>query len=287
MDVEVEAERLRLDVLAVQLSESLTRSGVPHVLLKGPSTATWLYDPPRRYQDVDLLVPLSQVERAADVLALAGLATSRSGELGEEAPHSWLLHSREGFEVDLHISLPAMPADGDRLWRALEPHHQLLTLDVGDVPALDEVGRCLVLSLHCLMTPIGKPLEDLRRAHRAVDGETWAEVDALADDLGVRDLVLAGLSRIGDATPALSRRARLHLGDAPEAAFGLERLARARRRDLPQLVWQELIPSRGFMAHDLRLSDLRGRALAAAHLRRWRRLARQLPAAVRAFRSAS
>lgn len=285
MDLQAEAERLRLDVLAVRLSACLTGAGLPHVLLKGPSTANWLYDPPRPYQDVDLLVPLSQADRVVEVLSEAGLARSRSGTLGEEAPHSWLLHSAEGFEVDLHVSLPAVPADGDRLWEVMAPHVEPLALDVGTIPALDEVGRCLVLALHCLMTPVGKPAEDLKRARQAADASVWAAVDELAVSLGVADLVAAGLSLVGSADAPLSRRARLYLVDAPDAAFGLERLARARRRDLPRLVWRELVPSRGFMAHDAKRPDLHGRALVAAHLSRWRRLARQLPAAFRALRS--
>jgi Uncharacterised nucleotidyltransferase len=285
MDLQAEAERLRLDLLAVQLSSGLSEAGLPHALLKGPSTANWLYDPPRPYQDVDLLVPLSRVEQVVRVLSAAGLARSRSGVLGEEAPHSWLLHSAEGFEVDLHISLPAVPADGDRLWHLMEPHVEPLVLDVGTLPALDEVGRCLVLALHCLMTPVGKPAEDLKRARHVTDASTWAAVQELAVSLGVADLVEAGLSLVGSAEAPLSRRAHLYLVDAPDAAFGLERLARARRRDLPRLVWRELFPSRGFMAHDARDPELRGRALVSAHLSRWRRLARQLPAAFRAFRS--
>src|ERR1700749_375013 len=113
MDLVREANRLRLDLLSVQACDALAVAGIPHVLLKGPSTALWLYDPPRSYNDVDLMVPLSRVIEAAHALEAAGVASASAGRVGEEAEHSYLLISPEGFEVDVHISLPTVHPDGD------------------------------------------------------------------------------------------------------------------------------------------------------------------------------
>jgi Uncharacterised nucleotidyltransferase len=285
MDLAAEAERLRLDMLAVELSSALERGGVPHVLLKGPSTANWLYSPPRRYRDVDLLVPGSRAADAATVLARSGLATSRSGGIGEEASHAWLLHSTEGYEVDLHVSLPSLPTHGDNVWRALQPHVVLIDLDVGSVPALDQVGRCLVIALHAINGGPDQAAEDLRRARAETNETTWTAVKDLASTLDASDLVSAGLARVEGVTTPLSRRARLYLSEAPEAALGLERLRSATPAELPRLVWRELFPSRGFMAYYTGELGLRRWALARAHVRRWRRLSRQLPQAVRYLRS--
>ena len=63
-DLRVIAHQIRLDLLAVAASAALAADGVPNALLKGPTTARWLYDPPRPYRDVDLLVPCSQLDRA-------------------------------------------------------------------------------------------------------------------------------------------------------------------------------------------------------------------------------
>ncbi len=281
MDLPSEAARLRLDLLAVEASGVLTRAGLPHALLKGPSTATWLYDPPRRYHDVDLLVRRSDAERAAAALDAAGVATARSGGLGEEASHALLLHSPEGHEVDLHVSLPAVPEDGDRIWSVVAPHVTTLTMDVGEVPALDEVGRCLVLALHAVGSRDGDPARaDLTRARAVTGAATWVAVDELAERLGVADLVAAGIARVEGVTTPLSPRARLWLSDAPEAALGLRRLLDAPRRDLPRLLWREAFPTRGFLAASVGEPDLRGRRLIRVHLDRWLRLVRQLPAAV-------
>ena len=291
MDLAVEAGRLRLDVLAVRLGDALAAAGVPHALLKGPTTARWLYDVPRTYRDVDLLVPFGELPRAVAVLRRAGLARPDAGRLGEEAPHSLLLHSTEGFEVDLHVALPAMTPAGDLVWDVLGPGVVPFDLDVGTVPALDLPGRCVVLALHALNSPSSpQAREDLDRARRRADAATWRRADELAHRLGVADLFGAGLAladaAAGTVAPPLTRRAYLRVVDAPPVALGLERVAAAPWRRRPLLLARELVPSRGFMHRAHPGTATGSLPLVRAHLRRWRWIARQLPAALQLRRQA-
>lgn len=274
-----------LDLVAVECSAALGEANVPHVLLKGPSTALWLYDPPRPYRDVDLLVPLSQVERAVGVLSDAGLAVPGAGRVGEEAPHSLLLRSSRGSEIDVHVSLPTVPVHGDIVWEALRDHVEQLELGVGSVPVLDDAGRCLVIALHALNNGpgSGQPLEDLSRARGRCAGEVWGVAESIAGAMRADDL-LAGALAMLEGSAEVPERARLYTMRAPSAAFGLDRLLHARRRDIPRLLWRELLPSRGFMAYHDAAVDGSMTGLARAHLRRWCRIARELPTAARALR---
>ena len=157
LDLAAAATQMRLDLLAVRASRALAQASVPHALIKGPTTARWLYDPPRSYRDVDILVPRSRAEDAVNTLVTADVAHPRAGGLGEEASHSHLLISPPGFELDLHVTLPSLssPPDGapDHMWRILSAHLEPFDIDGADVPSLDAPARYLVLALHCLASP--------------------------------------------------------------------------------------------------------------------------------------
>ena len=274
-----EVQRLRLDVLAVDLSRSLAAAGVPHALLKGPTTATWLYPEGRPYRDVDLLVPASRLSDAVRALAGAARPVARAFE---ESPHSQVLVSVEGFEVDLHVAPPGTSATGDdRWWDVLAPTLEPWEMDVGTVPALGPAGRCLVLALHALNSgPTDtQAATDLRRALTRADAP-WAAAAALADAAGVRDSFDAGVSG-----RARTGRAALHLAAAPPAAFALQRFADASWPGRVALLRQEALPSRGFLARADPRSTAGPVALAHAHARRWVRLGRQLPGAVQVLRT--
>src|SRR5579875_664152 len=291
MDLGTSARLIQLDALLVSASTALRRAGVPHLLLKGPSTARWLYDPPRAYRDVDLLVPASRIEQAADVLVAAGVARRTSG-LGEEAAHSLVMVSPHGLELDLHVSLGGLPprygsGSGDALWDVLAEHVEPLTVDGVDVPSLDLPGRCVVVALHAAGSgsDAEQVHEDLRRALQAVDAAGWARARALARELHAEAEFDAG--RGGD-DPAADRpvAAYLNRSGAPAAAHGLHRVASAPARRRPGMLWHELVPSRAFMQRLEPGPPVGGRALAGRYVRRWVGLARQLPGAVTALRDA-
>lgn len=289
MNLEAATQQLRLDLLAQDVSSALAAANIPHTLLKGPSTSIWLYDPPRGYRDVDLLVPSSQLDKAVEAIVGTGLAAAKGEHLGEEAPHSLLLISREGFELDLHITLPALPPgrhrDRDRVWNALSDHISGMTLvedsDV-TVPVLDIPGRCLVLALHALESGHQAPQvrEDLDRARVRASEEDWVVAARLADGLGVRDLFDAGLA-IGrpDGEQRLPVYAYLKKTGAVGSAFGLQRLVEAPLIDKPGLLWRELFPSREFIRRTHPYGSPSIRQLLSLYVQRWKQLARQLPTA--------
>lgn len=287
MHLEGDVQRLVLDVFAVDVSRCLERAGIPHALLKGPSTANWLYDPPRIYCDVDVLVSLSRVSEARAALEAEGLAYARHGGVGELAPHSLMMLSPAGGEVDVHISLPRLPPAGDKVWEVLAPHVVPLDLGIGKVPALDEPARCLTLALHVLGSgPHARPAEDLRRALAATTRDRWRDARELARALDAEDLFLAGLSVVdGNSSRVLSRRACLYLSGAPSEALALQRFREASPWELPKLLWREIFPTRGFMRHAYPAAD-GPIALARAYVARWRRIAANLPSAIRAWRRA-
>lgn len=287
MDLHAEAQRLTLDVLAVRISAALSAAGVPHALLKGPSTALWLYDPPRTYRDVDMLVPASAAERVQRVLRDANLAFRAAGRVGEEAPHSLMLRSPDGWEVDIHVSLPTVPPHGDDAWLALADHVEPLDLGVGIVPALDVPGRCLVTALHALNNTgeqLRQPLEDLMRARATADAPAWEVAALIADRLRVGDLMGAALGLVEpDRGCPSSARARLYANQAPSSAFGLSRLAMLPRRQLPGALWRELFPSPGFMRFANPNAKDSTVGLVRAYLDRLLLIARELPSAIRAL----
>lgn len=249
MDLRDAAQRLRLDLDTASVSESLSRAGLPHALLKGPSTATWLYDPPRVYNDIDLLVPRSQVRRAVRALAGDGVARRSGGRVGEEAHHSLAMRTATGYELDLHVSLSCVPVRGDLVWNTLASHVVDLDLGVGVVPALDEPGRCLVVALHALGSDgrLEQKVEDLRRARDRADSTSWSQARELARRMRAEDLYDGGLARLADAPPELSHRASLYFTNAPSAALALQRLRDARWWERPVMVWREAFPSAAFL----------------------------------------
>lgn len=243
------AQRLLLDLDAVAISTCLTEAGVPHALLKGPSTAAWLYDPPRVYNDIDMLVPRSRVGRAADALRSAGVAVRTGTRVGEEAHHSLAMVTPAGYQLDLHVSLPCVPVRGDLVWNTLAPHVAPLELGVGSVPALDEAGRCLVLALHALATDgrLHQKVEDLRRARSAAPESSWSEARRMSRAMFAEDLYDGGLARLADSPQPLSHRASLYFTDAPSSALALQRLRDARWWERPGMVWREAFPSAEFL----------------------------------------
>ena len=68
----------------------------------------WLYDPPRPYRYVDLLVPATRLRESVAVIERVGLAAASAGRVGEEAAHSLVMISRDSFELDLHLTLPML-----------------------------------------------------------------------------------------------------------------------------------------------------------------------------------
>lgn len=289
MDLHAEVNRLRLDLLAVRTAAVLTDAGIPHILIKGPSTAHWLYDPPRPYADVDLLVPYSAGRRAGNLLAAKGIAEPKGTAFDEGAGHSWELVAPDGSEIDLHVTLPGLVPRDDRLFEVLSAHVEPMDLGVGQVPVLDEAGRCLVVALHAVQAHFREqPVVDLRRARQQVGAPAWNAALALATELDVADLYRAGLAVVEDVDldGVDSPYARLMGMDAPGPAYGVHRLLALPPRRWPGYLWRELFPTRAFMISYYPQYMAGKFGLFGAYLRRYRDLVVQTPDVVRALRRA-
>ena len=290
VDLHAVAQQIRLDLLAADCSRTLAAAGVPHALLKGPSTARWLYDPPRAYRDVDLLVPASRLRDAESALAAAGVARSQAGRPGEEAGHSWLLLSPAGAEVDLHVTLPALnpshAGDPDALWRVVSGHLVVVDLEGTAVPALDPPGRTVVLAMHVVASGHGdeRVREDLRRALDRLGAGGQEAMTALATELGIGRHVRAAVSfvRGEDWEAGAPGEVRLRLRGAAASVIQLQVLAGLPPGRRLRFLLREAFPSNGF----IRRMEPGAEAASPATLlllraRRLGRIARSLPAALR------
>ena len=282
--------QLRLDHLAVTASRTLTAAGIPHALIKGPTTALWLYDPPREYRDVDLLLPLSQVGPAVKALVVDGVAEPGHAALGELAAHSLVVLAPGGAEIDVHVSLPGMRTPvGDGLWQALAPRVRPFGLGGHEVPALDPVGRCLVIALHAVMSGghDPQPLEDMRRARNALTDGQWPGVEELAVTLGVRAQLEAAVAVLEQrSVTGMPADVTLLVTGATGSAIQLERLSHVPISVAARTLARELFPTQAFVSRQF--PDLAGKR--AGYVRGWwrrvNRLCRNLPAAVGQVRRA-
>lgn len=256
--IPAEINRLQLDLLARRASRALTEAGVPHALLKGPTTSLWLYDPPRPYTDVDLLVPPSRIPEAVRVLASAGVALPTAGRFGEAAPHSQVLLADRGFEIDLHGTLPTLTVDrrdSDRTWRALSAELHPFELAPGwePIPALSPPARGVVLALHALGCGVThtRGMEDLRRGRLALGELGWRRARELAAGLDVVDrfdlmsALITGGGR-GDL-PKVGRELELRLAGATAARIRLAQLRPLPLRQQAAALAAEIFPTGEFL----------------------------------------
>src|SRR2546423_854023 len=112
---------LRVDEVAAEVIGALREAGVPSILMKGASTAAWLYGDgsPRAYVDCDLLVAPADHAAAEATLSELGFEV---GVADRDTP-GWRLPSHEWFRgqeiVDLHRTLIGAEASPARAWAVL------------------------------------------------------------------------------------------------------------------------------------------------------------------------
>lgn len=297
---------LHVDHVVGEVVRALRTAGIDPILLKGASTARWLYadGTPRTYGDVDLLIQACEWQRAVGVLEGLGFH-DRQGDMqhpGMASPASWAWTREEGADVDLHSTLEDVGVPAEALWRELS--RDAVTMDVGgeDVRILSEPARALHIALHALHHGVqaDRTLEDLRRAIATVPEATWHRAAELAQRLDAAAGLASGLrllpegedlaGRIGVGS-ARSVRTSLKSIDVPLAqGFGELAAAPGARAKL-EFIGRELVPTAEFMrwwsplarrgrpglvlAYPWRLLYLAARA--PAGLRAWRRAVRDAP----------
>jgi hypothetical protein len=301
-DHRIVAQVLANEVAAREVVTAFEDVGIPSILLKGPSFASWLYpEGGRASVDVDLLVPPSGFGEAEAILARRGFTHAPLDDLAGDKPwhaHAWH-RERDGANVDLHRTLLGLKKDPAEVWERLDVRSVLLPLGDREVRALDEPARCLHVALHVAQggTSTEKAQRDLARALTVASGPSWAEAAALADALDGSSAFSAGLRADEGRGAVLAERLglpdrfdpelELRRRNAPAEAVGLAWFLslptlRARFRWLRV----KLLPPPTFMrAWDDR-AQAGGFAIVLSYPRRWWWLAARLPEAVRQWRDA-
>jgi hypothetical protein len=291
---------LAVDALTAEVVGALAESGVHSVLLKGPSIAGWLYEGEiaRPYADTDLLVSPTLVTRAAAVLGSLGFRREWGtlDHAGMQAPPSYPW-TRRGLTVDLHEVLPGAGGPPQEVWGLLSRTTQALRVGGREVAVLGLSERLVHLALHAAHhgPDVERPLEDLRRALRAMPARDWAEAARTAESLGAGGAFVDGLSMLPEGRGRLrelgmeARRSVPSLLKEEEAplAHGFERLAGTPGLSgKASLLRGELMPSAEFMRWWSPLARRSWRGLVAAYAWRILWLGRHAPASLTAWRRA-
>jgi hypothetical protein len=296
------ASTQRIDATTVECVRALDAAGIPHLLLKGPTTARWLYQDgtPRPYCDSDLLVPAVHRYRAQAVLESMGFVDRWRGARPEaEEGHAVSLYrpGPDGADdaVDLHHRLGLVTDPATPVWDVLSRDVREFDLDGHRVRMPGETARCLVLALQAAQDgPTGrKALEDLRRGRRLVDEATWSAACALAAELGAEQEFRLGCGLVGAPVTGedaanwsdLPLDLRLRVKGAARGAAGLAGLRHRRGSARLRYALQMALPTRKYMAEVYGARTTR--ALMRAHLRRTATTLGLLPRAVRDLATAS
>ena len=253
------ARSLLLDREAARAVKQLRVEGVPSILLKGRTIATWLYDDDeiRPYVDVDLFVPPARFDTAIEVLARLGyrprLVGADPSELGRKELD--LIGPAEVC-IDLHHGLLGAAAPSEQVWELLQQHTVRLSLGAGqEVTALDVPARAMHLALHVAQNgPVDvKAVVDLERGLARVGRSDWERAAGLADEIGATEAFAAGLRLVpaGEVLAeelALTRRMSVELAlrvrSAPQDALFFERLSEASGvRGKAALVARKVVPT--------------------------------------------
>jgi hypothetical protein len=291
-------EALRLDRLAVEVATALDGAGVTAVLLKGASTARWLYDDgaPRGYGDVDLLIDRRDTTTARTVLTALGFTGLTAGLETPDLDHAENWRRRGDEFVDLHYTLPsAVDPAPEHVWTVLGDHQETWSMAGGSIRVLDEPARAVVVVLHAIHhgPDGGTPITDLRRLLARLSSAQWTDVGALARRLGVERELAAGLRLVpeGEAVAAgldlpvvLTPELWLKSAGVFDGAHVLERLSRTgSARDTARLVLAEVFPRPAELRYYTPLAH-RGRlGLVAAYVVRPFLLVARLPGVLRSW----
>jgi hypothetical protein len=296
------ATKLAVDAQTCRVITALRAAHVEPILLKGPSTESWLYKggADRRYSDTDLLVSEASLPDARRVLAALGYS-QRVIPLGA-TPHAtdWI-RDEGGSLVDLHTRIWGW-GDSHTVWGVLQEHCQSMQVATINVRVLDDVAKAVHVVTHALQpSPFEhwtvKKHADLHRALDQIPDEVWTRAAKFAVPAGAAGAFAAGLqlhpsgrelcARLAVAVPAeLSAETRFAIDNTSDTGvltfdqFVRTRGFRARvvflrRRLLPPLAWAHFVVSQTGGEQGGRLS---------IYIRYWLHLVRKVPGAISAWR---
>jgi len=263
------ARVLRVDSVTAEVVTAMRRAGIRPLLLKGPSTAAWLYGDgaARPYGDTDLLVAPKAYRPAGDVLR--GLGFRSRAYAWEPDSQAWLRRADASL-VDLHCTLIGAFAPRDKVWKELAAHTDTLRVGGIDVEVPRIPARALHIALHAAQhgDDYQQPSEDLGRAIRLANEKTWREAADVARRIDAVPAFAAGL-RLNPDGVRVAERLELPSGPPPAVllrpktrapvAFALDVLTdEKQRRARARLLVRSIFPSPLYM-----------RQWSAMHMTRW------------------
>lgn len=263
------AGTMRVDATTAEVCGALSGSGVPHLLLKGPSLAT-LYDgDERRYGDTDLLVPPDSQDDAEHVLSSLGFSRPPSVSIWESHADPW---ERDGAEVDLHRTIPGCAAGSDVVWAYC--WHRSTATDVAGQQVAILGGSFVPLQVALHTAHHGdrwtKPRNELVRAFERCSQDDWRAAFEHARALGALPAFVNALALEPEGRELIeAHRWRRHLDPWVKVHIGVTRatghtLLRLRAVDQPfKIIPLILFPSRAYMR---RWRETRGSTLARRFL---------------------
>jgi hypothetical protein len=293
-DMRRAAATMLVDRTTLRVSTAFHAAGIPHVVLKGPAIADWLYgrDELRVYYDSDFLVPPGEWERAGAVLEGMGfedrLATMGHPRMESLHSYPWGNDDARDADVDLHATLEGLDAAPEDVWAVLSAETVPHLLARRELAVLSPAARAMHVALHVAQHRRGHPVEDLERALARVPESTWERAAALAAELDGTAAFSSGLcalpagrglaARLGVAA-ATSAHTSLRAAQVP-LAEGLYELHRARdARTRIAIVRQEVFPAPQFLRWWTPIARHGRLGLVAAYLWRPLYLVSKLPRA--------
>jgi hypothetical protein len=258
------AAALFVDAITVEVCTALEMTGVPSIIVRGPSIARHLYlpDEVRRYGDADLLVPIGSRSTAEAAITELGFRdVTGLGRRSDDRPpwSSTWGRPRDGGNIDLHWTIPGMRAAPTTIWSVLRGHGMPLDIAGADVVGLNAPATAVIVALHAAHHGIraASPLEDLRRALTRWHEDLWRDASELADALDATTAFAIGL-RLDPAGVSLADRLRLprtssteqilRSSTAPPMALGFDWLDQTRGLTSKlRLAWGKIFPDADFM----------------------------------------
>lgn len=290
-----------MDRITAEVAGAFEHWGVPSILLKGPSTALWLYPggAGRPYVDSDFLVPPEAWPAAEGALASLGFLNLCDGRtIDEQDPGACAWRRMEDQAVvDLHRRLRGVGVLDGECWRILQGHRESMTVGGIAVDVLSPAARALNLVLHAAHDGIGnqRSVDDLARGLTIVPPTVWHEALTLSVQLKAEASFGAGLRLLPSGMAVadqlkLSRSSavdvRLHAISAPPLAFGFAALHETRGiGPKVRFLTRNLVPTPSFMRFLFPIAR-RGRlGMAAAYVCRWFSLLRHVAPGYRTWRN--